>query len=71
MHRQQRHILAPVAQRRQLDRDDVEPVVQVLAEALGRDFLGELLIGGRDHPDIHPQGLEPPEALKRPILQDP
>ena len=54
-----------------MDGDDVEPVVQVLAEALSGDFLGELLIRGRDDADMHAQGLDPPQALECPILQDP
>jgi len=54
-----------------MDGDDVEPVVQVLAEALSGDFLGELLIGRRDDADIRPQGMNPPQALECPILQYP
>ena len=38
------HVLAALAQRRQVDRHHVEPVVQVLAESLGLD----LLRAGRD-----------------------
>ena len=52
-------------------RDDVETVVQVLAEALGRNFLGEVLVGGRDDTHIDLHGGDPPEALKRAILQHP
>ena len=35
-------VLAPLAQRRQAHRDDVEPVEQVFAKATGGDLVGEV-----------------------------
>ena len=35
------------------DRHDVEPVEQVLAEAARRDLGLQVLVGGRQHPDVH------------------
>jgi alpha-D-ribose 1-methylphosphonate 5-triphosphate synthase subunit PhnL len=49
--RQQRNVLAPLAQRRQLRRDHVEAVVQVLAELAAGDRLLQVAVGGRD--DAH------------------
>jgi hypothetical protein len=43
-----------LAQRRQLDREHVQPVVQVLAELAFRDRLARLLVGGGD--DAHVGG---------------
>ena len=49
---QQQHVVAAVAQRRQLERHDVEAEVQVLAESLGADQLGQLLVRGGQHADV-------------------
>ncbi len=49
---QQRDVVAPLAQRRQVDLDRVEPEQQVLAEAL---LVGQLLgrqVGRGDHPHV-------------------
>src|SRR5690349_12917862 len=45
-------IVQPVAQRRDVDRHDVEPVEQVCAERPARDLLFKVLMGRGDHPDI-------------------
>ena len=45
-------VLAALAQRRHLDVDDVEPVVEVLAEGLLGDVLDEATMGRGDHPDV-------------------
>ena len=52
---QQRNVFAPVAQRRQIDVDDVEPVVEILAEFLFLHHLAQVRIGGRENPhvDLH------------------
>jgi hypothetical protein len=34
-------------------------IIQVLAEALGSDFLGEFLICSRHYTHIDPQGIDP------------
>ena len=44
---QRGHVLEPLAQRRHLDRHDVQPVEQVLAEAPLRDLALEILVGRR------------------------
>ena len=66
---EQRDVLAPLAQRRQHDRDDVEAVVQVLAEPALGDGLGQVLVGGGDDPDVGLQFLEAADAAEAPLLQ--
>ena len=49
---EQRNVLAPLAQRRQGDRERVEPVVEVVAEAPRRDLGGEVAMRGGDDPHV-------------------
>ena len=41
-------VVLSLAQRRDLDEEDAQPVVEVLAKAARRDLAGEIAIGGRD-----------------------
>src|SRR5882724_10336854 len=67
---QERQVLDPLAQRRQQDRDDVQPVVQVLAEA-PRLHLGlEVLVGGREDAHVDLQGAVAADPLELALLQD-
>ena len=50
---QRRYVLAPLADRRNVNRDDVQPIVQILAELAARDLVLERLVRGGDHPNIH------------------
>lgn len=59
---QQRQVLAPFAQRRGADLQDVEPVVEVLAERPGIDRRLQVDMGRRQHPHVH---------LDRPATADP
>src|SRR5215472_9769745 len=68
---QQRNILSPLPQRRQLERQDGEPVVQVLAEGVRPDERGEVLVGGGDDADVDLEGVRPPHAFEFPFLDDP
>ena len=67
-------VLGPLAQRREVDLDGVEPVEQVLAEALLPRLRLDVRVGGRDHPHVdalvagaaHPlelAGLQHPQQL--------
>ncbi len=63
---QHRDIGAARAQRRQRDRHHVDPVVEVLAEALLGDLFGQIAIGGGDQPHVDVEGLvaaDPPHFL--------
>ena len=52
---EQRDVLAAIAQRRERDREHVEPIVQVAAEAALAHFLGQIAVGRGDdaHVDVH------------------
>src|SRR3954471_8663055 len=46
-------VLASLPQGRDADLDDIEPVVEILAEPARADLVGQIAIGGGDQPDIH------------------
>ena len=50
---QMRDLLAPFAQRRHVDPDDAQPVIQILAELAFGDALFEVGVGRREHADVH------------------
>src|SRR5262245_7322526 len=52
VHGQLRHIVEAVAQRRHPDREDVEAIVEVLAELAVLDQLDHVAVGGRDQAKI-------------------
>src|SRR5881296_4207761 len=47
---EQRDVLPPLAQRRDVNREDLQPIVQVGPEPAFLDGLLEVAVGGRDHP---------------------
>src|SRR5207253_11212868 len=49
------NVALPVPKRGNRYVDDVEPVIEILAETRGSDLLGEAPVGGRD--DAHVDGL--------------
>ncbi len=66
---QQRNVAPPLAQRRQVQGDDVEPIVEVLAELpLAHQGL-EVAVGGGQHADVDANRLVAAEPLDRPLLQ--
>ena len=52
MLREQQHVVAAIAQRRQLDLHDVQPVKQILAELAAGNGLREVAVCRGDEPDI-------------------
>ena len=50
---EQRDVGFTLPQRRNVDRDHLQAVVEVLPEASGLHFLIEIEIGGRDHPHVY------------------
>ena len=58
------HILAPFGQRRHAHRNDIEPVVKILAEAPGGDFSDEIARCRADHPHIDAHPAAAADALK-------
>ena len=62
-------VVAALAQRRQVQVDDVEPVVEVLAEAARLDLLLEVAVGRGDDADVDRLGLGVADAEDDPLLQ--
>ena len=62
-------VVAPLAQRRDDERDDVEAEEQVLAEASGADLLGQVLVGGGDDAHVHRHALRPAHRLDALLLE--
>src|SRR5574342_967235 len=65
-----RDILPPLSQGREIDREDVEAVVKVRAEAPLAHGPLESAIRGRDQPHVHRQRLRPADALELALLQN-
>src|SRR5713226_486838 len=66
---QQRDVFLPLPERWHLDRDHVEPVEEVLAEAAPRDQLVEVVVGRGDHPDVDLDRVLAAHALERLLFQ--
>ena len=64
------HVLAAFAERRERDRDDAEPVEEVLAEASFRDEPRQVGIRGRDDAHVGVLRLDRAHGQKLPLLQD-
>ena len=47
--RQNSHIVAPFAQRRQRNLEHVETEIEILTESAGSSLVGKLLVGGCQH----------------------
>ena len=68
---QQRDVVAPLAQRRQLHRNHVEPVEQILAERAVRDHPVEIGVGRGDDPHVDLDGVRVADPLELALLQHP
>src|SRR5436190_2183210 len=66
---QQGDVLPAVAQRRHVDRDDVEPVIEVLPEPLLLDQLLERPVGRRNDADVDLDVLGAAHPAERPLLE--
>ena len=62
--------LRALAERRELQGDDVEAVVEVLAEVALRDALLEVAVRGGDDAHVDLERLVAADALERPLLQE-
>ena len=71
MPRQERDVLAPVAQRRHFDRHDAEAVEQILAEPPRRNLARQLAVRRSHHPDIDLDPVGPANPLECLLLQHP
>src|SRR5262249_23004704 len=60
----------PLAERRQRDLDDPEPVVEVLTELAVGDALAETGVGRGEHPHVDRHAAASADPLDLPLLQD-
>src|SRR5689334_19157010 len=67
---QQRDVVSPVAQGRDGDGKDVEPIVQVRAELARLDHGAQVTVGGGDQARIRADRPRAAETLELPLLQD-
>src|SRR6185436_7786492 len=67
---EQQQVGLPLAQRRDEDGEDVEPVVEILAEGAGGDRLLQVLVGGGDQAHVRLDRLGAADPLELPLLQD-
>src|SRR5690606_20805372 len=65
---EQRDVAGPLAQRWDLQRDDVQAVVQVLAEVPALDLLLEIAVRRRDQPDVYLERLDATDPLELALL---
>ena len=68
---ERREIFATFAQRGKLELDDLEAIVEILAEAALLDLLLEIAVGRGDDPHIDLDAARAPDPLELPLLQDP
>ena len=68
---ERRNVRSTLVERRQDDRDDVEPVEEILAELPGRHHRLEIAIRGGDDADVHRDRLRPADPLDLLLLQAP
>src|SRR5262245_47889585 len=68
---QQRNIFHTLAQRRNLQREDVEPVVEIPAESAFRHSGLQIAISGRNYADVYGNRVRAPDALQFTLLQHP
>ena len=69
--RQQRNVLAPLAQRHRLHRKHVEAEIEVFAKPAALHFLLEVAVGGGDQADVDGAGALCADAFEIALLQHP
>ena len=67
---QERDVLGALAERRELDREDAEAVVEVLAERLLADGLEQVAVGRGDDPDVDLARRRAADPVELALLQD-
>ena len=65
-----RDVFASLAQRRERNREDAQPIVQVVAEGAVGDRLAQIPVRGRNDAHVHLLGGRRADALEAPFLQD-
>ena len=64
------HVGDPLAQRRQMHGDGVDPVEQIFAEAVRRDGGRQVAVGGGDDARVDPSDRGGPHAPERPLFEE-
>ena len=67
--RQRFDVAGTLAKRRDPDREHVQPVVEIFAEAAGCDLLAEVAVGRGDDAHVHPQFGLGADRLHAPVLE--
>ena len=70
MFREQWDVFSALAERRKVERDDVDSVIEIFAKLSFADELFEILVGGRYDTHVHFDGLHPADAGEFPFLKD-
>ena len=69
--RQRRHVLAPLAQRREPENEALQTEIEVLTEPALRDAALEIPVAGGDDPNVHRGGPCCPDPVEGLFLKDP
>src|SRR5437870_8822185 len=67
---EEHHVLAALAQRRQVNGKDAEAVVEILAELAARHGVGEVPVGGDDEAEVGLERRGAADALELALLED-
>ena len=68
---EQRNVFLALAKGRDMQANDLQPIVQVLAKAFVHDGLFKVLICGGNNPEIGLNGLVAPYPVEYTFFQDP
>src|SRR4029079_16845351 len=63
------NVTAPLAQGREIDVEDIEPIVEIVPELAELDRLAELAVSGGEHPHVHPYRLGAAHPEERPAFE--
>src|SRR5215831_6293554 len=64
-----RNIVRPSPERRHLDRDDVQPIVQIFPKTMLANLRREIVVRGRNHANINMNGVFAADPLELSALQ--
>ena len=67
---QQRNVVKALAQRRDKNLDDIQPVEEIVAEAAGGDTIFEMAVAGGNQMDVHGNGVLAADPLKGAGFED-
>ena len=68
--REQRDVVAPLAQRRERDREDIQSIVEIVPESILPDFVRQITIGGGNDPHVDVHRARAAQSLELSLLQN-